>query len=34
VNVVKKKEEIEPPDYMETEHRPPPKYEATTEDII
>ena len=30
----KKKEEIEPPDYMETEHRPPPKYEATTEDII
>ena len=30
----KKEEEIEPPDYMETENRPPPKYEATTVDII
>ena len=30
----KKKEEIEPPNYMETENRPPPKYEATVEDII
>lgn len=33
-NFCKKKEEIEPPDYMETEEGPPPKYEATSIDII
>lgn len=30
----KKKKEIEPPNYMETENIPPPKYESTIVNII